>query len=235
MRALIPIFLLCTLTACGGLSITEDDQRAMDAVAQLFAGSYEFTKGYASQYGIGPDAGTVSYFTVILSNSKAMENNHDFRGVYASRMAYEVYAQLGEGRHDYSQIFVEINLANGETPKWSYSIEELAEVMELQSVIDTVTELIKHQDYEGLSEQFLSEPDPAPSIEQIRAVCAPADSSYGKVEQTEFLGFVFHQAEGDYRSYAYLLGTMEREEEDTALTLIVNRFDQKLAGLNFSY
>lgn len=230
MKKIIGTLLIGALTACTQVSVTEAEIQAVQSVLDFYGGVCHRHKGFNSENGV-----TDTFFELEMSDSELLESYSNILEFPASNIAYLFYSNLNEEQDKYTQVKVKINLANGESYEYSYQADDLKEMEKLTPVLQTVSDKIKSEDYNGLLSHFDKDIASNLNSNQLKAYCSPYDSTYGKVDKTQFQGFAFFAGNKDNRPLAHLVGIMRREKENTPISLYIDRKSGQIMTLKYEF
>ena len=218
MVRFIGVLLIGLLTACGNIVVSETEEKAAQSVLEFYGGTCQQSKGVTSTDGV-----TNTYFELEMSNSALLDSYASMLEMPASNIAFLFFSNLKDDRTKYTQIKVKINLTTGESYENTYSTKDLVEVESLIPILAEVSDKIKAHDYEGFRALFVQEEETNVSAEQLQSHCAPLDSAYGNIDQTQFQGYAFFESEQDERALVHLAGIQIREKENTPISLYIDR------------
>ncbi|HLU84829.1 MAG TPA: hypothetical protein VKZ45_05095 [Vicingaceae bacterium] len=230
MRKIIGILLIGVLTACNNVGVTETEVQAVQSVLDFYGGICNRHKGFEAKNGE-----TDTYFELEMSQSELVESYSNMLELPASNIAYLFYSNLNDEQDNYTYVKVKINLSNGQSHEYSYSARDLKEIESLTPLLQSITDKIKAQDYEGLISQFDKNIASNLTSEQLKAYCVPYDSAYGRVDNTQFQGYSFFEGETDNRPLAHIAGIMIRENENTPISLFIDRKSKKVVTMKYDF
>jgi hypothetical protein len=221
---LLPLLIL--LSACGSPEIAQDEEKGIAAVVDFYGGSCGWSKGYDYQ-----DDENIDYFELNISGSDLMDKYADKVEMPASNAAYLFYSQLGPNRTKYSDIRVNVELANHDHYKHNFKVIELKEVARFTPYVALLEQLIDAKDYTNLWATFDEEIQASLSEEIIRDFFEKTESEYGSIRELQFQGFRFSLSDHDRRPVVHLACVAIREKENTPLSLFLDRKTRKLMGM----
>ena len=218
------------LSACNNAGVTNTEMQAVQSVLDFYGGICNRHKGFETKNGK-----TETYFELEMSKSKLIESYSDMLELPASNIAYLFYKNLNKEQDNYTYIKVKINLSNGQSSEYNYYADDLKEVEKLTPILQIVSKEIKEGDYDGLLSQFDEKIAANLSVEKLKSYCAPYDSAYGQIDQTQFQGFAFFQGEQDSKPLAHLAGIMIRKKGNTPISLFVDRKSEKVVTMKYKF
>jgi len=105
----------------------------------------------------------------------------------------------------------------------------------LTPILQTTSDKIKSEDYQGLLSQFDTDIATNLSADQLKTYCTPYDSAYGKIDMTQFQGYAFFEGKEDNRPLAHLAGIMIRENNNTPISLFIDRKSRKIMTMKYEF
>jgi len=230
MKPLIGLFLfLVLLTSCNDVAVSDREVQAVQSVLDFYGGVVNRSKGFSYENGQKQ-----TYFKLAISESELLEAYKDFIELPASNIAYLFYKNLEAEQGNYTHVQVEITSLAGEVVEYEYAAEDLLEVDRFLPIMKQVSHHFETEDMNGLLAQF----DPSLPYEELIAYTHPYDSAFGRVQDIQFQGFSFYEVEGKGdtpRPMIHLGGIMQREKENTPLSLFIDRRSQVILSMNFNF
>lgn len=210
--------------------ITQAEVDAVQNVLDFYGGICNRSKGFEIKNG-----NQLDYFKLSLSGSYLFESYLDKPEMPASNAAYLFYSSLGLDKSKYSEIRVEITFNNGQSVDFSYSTIELEELEKFIPILQGVSVEMKERDYQGLFNRFDLSSNNDLSVEQLEEFSTLYDSLFGTIKKTELHGFAFFDSNLDQRKMVHLAAVVVRKDENTPLSLFIDRKTKKLLSIKHEF
>ena len=230
MKKILAILLIVVFTACNNNGVTEKEVQSVKKVLDFYGGVCNRIKGFSITNGVKE-----KYFELEMSKSELIESYSNMLEMPASNVAYLFYSNLGSEQSKYNQIKVKINLNNGKSFESAYPAAEIKEVENFIPVLNDVSLKIKLKDYKGLMLLFDTNLVSGLNENQLKSYCSPSDSAYGKIKETQFQGYAFFKSETDKREMVHLAGILVRQNNNTPISLFIDRKSKKILTMKFKF
>ena len=231
MKKIIVIVLIGILAACNNsVLITDTEVDAVQSVLDFYGGICNRHKGFETK-----DGEKQTYFTLEMSESRLLDNYSEILEMPASNIAFLFYSNLNSEKDNYTHVKVKINLSNGESYEYKYSVVDLNEILRLTPILQEASNYIKAQNYQELLSLFETDIASTISPSMLKNYCEPYDSIYGLTKHTQFQGYALFTSEKDQRELVQLGGIMTRKKENTAISLFIDRKSMKVVNLKYEF
>jgi len=230
MKKILLILLIVVFTACNNNGVTEKEVQSVKKALDFYSGICNRIKGFSIKNGVEE-----KYFELEISKSKLIESYSNMLEMPASNIAYLFYSNLGNEQSKYNQIKVKINLNNGKSFESAYPAIEIKEVEDFIPMLNDVTLKIKLKDYKGLMSLFDTNIVSGLNENQLKFYCAPIDSAYGEIKESQFQGYAFFNSKTEKREMIHLAGILVRQKSNTPISLFIDRKSKKILTMKFKF
>jgi hypothetical protein len=174
MKRSILVIIIFSLLSCNKSNSNQIEPKAIKKVLDFYKGECLLIKNTES-----------NCYEIELSKSELL--NHDVNSIdfHAGNIAYIFHKNLQV--KDCDCIKVKINLNNGDSFDFNYSVRELAEVESYMPNFEEVIDLIKQKDYENLFYQF--DKSFGADRQSIEKLFSTVENKLGKLNHIYATGF----------------------------------------------
>jgi DNA replicative helicase MCM subunit Mcm2 (Cdc46/Mcm family) len=172
-KSILVIFFIAFLS-CNQKNSNQIEPNAVKKVLDFYKGEGKLIKNAES-----------NCYEIELSKSELL--NYDVNSIdyHAGNIAYIIHKNLKV--KDYDCVKVKINLNNGDSFDFNYSVKELSEVESYIPNFEEVSNLIMNKDYEKLFYQF--DKSFNPDRQSIEKIFTNVESKLGKLNNIYYTGF----------------------------------------------
>lgn len=219
------VLMLLSLISCNkNKELPNNENEAVQQILIFYNGKCKKSKGATFKNGK-----TKSYFELEISKSELLNSDLKNLKSHSANIAYLFYSSLNN-KHTYDDIKVKINLSDGRSEEFSYSIEILNELEKLQPFISKLIDKIKLHKYLELAKLF--DGTVGVSSESLEELFNKVEKDYGKIKKTQFQGFEFKEAK-EFGNVIVIKQAFVFEKLALSMNIIVKRNNSKIIALEF--
>ena len=174
MKKSILIIFFIAFLSCNKSNSNQIEQNVVKKVLDFYKGECKLIKNAES-----------NCYEIELSKSELLNYDVNSINYHAGNIAYILYNNLKVKEYDY--VKVKINLNNGDSFDFNYSVKELSEVEIYIPNFEEVSNLIMNKDYEKLFYQF--DKSFNPDRQSIEKIFTNVESKLGKLNNIYYTGF----------------------------------------------
>src|ERR1700761_2048346 len=138
------------LSACSFVKTSKNELKGVKEVADFYGGYCEYSVG--ASFGTGED--TKKYFELKITQSDVLSRFAAVPWVATSNAAYIFYKNLDKEKTKYNQIRTELDFTDGKKYSENFETGQLDSLVESMKIFDTVYDLIRNRNFEGLKPWF---------------------------------------------------------------------------------
>lgn len=225
MKQTLHILALLLLFSCGKVGVSKTEVKAVDKVIEFYGGQVNRIIGFNMK-----NTKKIKYFELKISNSQLLNNDQKDLAGHAGNIAYLFYSNLKDEKPNYQEIKVSIDLQNGESRNYNFSVSDLKEIENLMSFVNKTNAFIRNKDYKGFAETFSAQFKA--DEKDLKGLFDELHSRFGEIKEIQFQGFSFAE-DPKVGPYILVKEVLVLDKEAGRMYLNFDRRTKEILGLTF--
>lgn len=225
MKQTLHILALLLLFSCGKVGVSKTEVKAVDKVIEFYGGQVNRIIGFNMK-----NTKKIKYFELKISNSQLLNNDQKDLAGHAGNIAYLFYSNLKDEKPNYQEIKVSIDLQNGESRNYNFSVSDLKEIENLMPFVNKTNTFIRNKDYKGFAETFSAQFKA--DEKDLKGLFDELHSRFGEIKEIQFQGFSFAE-DPKVGPYILVKEVLVLDKEAGRMYLNFDRRTKEILGLTF--
>ena len=225
MKQTLPILAILLLFSCGKVGVSKTEVKAVDKVIEFYGGQVNRIIGFNMK-----NTKKIKYFELKISNSQLLNNDQKDLAGHAGNIAYLFYSNLKDEKPNYQEIKVSIDLQNGESRNYNFSVSDLKEIENLMPFVNKTNTFIRNKDYKGFAETFSAQFKA--DEKDLKGLFDELYSRFGEIKEIQFQGFSFAE-DPKVGPYILVKEVLVLDKEAGRMYLNFDRRTKEILGLTF--
>lgn len=225
MKQTLHILALLLLFSCGKVGVSKTEVKAVDKVIEFYGGQVNRIIGFNMK-----NTKKINYFELKISNSQLLNNDQKDLAGHAGNIAYLFYSNLKDEKPNYQEIKVSIDLQNGESRNYNFSVSDLKEIENLMPFVNKTNTFIRNKDYKGFAETFSAQFKA--DEKDLKGLFDELYSRFGEIKEIQFQGFSFAE-DPKVGPYILVKEVLVLDKEAGRMYLNFDRRTKEILGLTF--
>ena len=225
MKQTLHILALLLLFSCGKVGVSKTEVKAVDKVIEFYGGQVNRIIGFNMK-----NTKKIKYFELKISNSQLLNNDQKDLAGHAGNIAYLFYSNLKDKKPNYQEIKVSIDLQNGESRNYNFSVSDLKEIENLMPFVNKTNTFIRNKDYKGFAETFSAQFKA--DEKDLKGLFDELHSRFGEIKEIQFQGFSFAE-DPKVGPYILVKEVLVLDKEAGRMYLNFDRRTKEILGLTF--
>lgn len=213
------------LFSCGKVGVSKTEVKAVDKVIEFYGGQVNRIIGFNMK-----NTKKITYFELKISKSQLLNNDQKDLAGHAGNIAYLFYSNLKDEKPNYQEIKVSIDLQNGESRNYNFSVSDLKEIENLMPFVNKTNTFIRNKDYKGFAETFSAKF--SADEKDLKSLFDELHTRFGEIKEIQFQGFSFAE-DPKVGPYILVKEVLVLDKEAGRMYLNFDRRTKEILGLTF--
>lgn len=225
MKKITIVLIILFVASCNSITTTDNETNAIQQLINFYSGECIKNKGVESISGTNK-----TYFEIEISKSELLDLKPEDIKSHSANIAYLFYSNLGDEKGNYDEIRVKIILSNGSNETFTYSTDELNEILKIQPLLKSINDKITSNNYIELATLF--DKTVVIDFKNIEELFNDLKAQYGNIKKVQFQGLEFRET----KNFGEVISVKEAivlEKVSLSMNVILKRDNKKIISIEF--